>query len=159
MNCEEVQERLSEAVLDRVSAAAADITHIEDCVSCRAHERFLRELTTAFDQVVVRPASSPALARCQLRAQRALRASHIPSGIAGELLHVLALALIPLPFVLAYAFIVARGASTLLAAWLPEAVLVWLGMVYFGSLALSIGAVYGSLPLVVARRRALRERP
>jgi hypothetical protein len=40
----------------------------------------------------------------------------------------------------------------------PEPILIGLGVSYLGSFALGVGALYGSIPLVVAwRRRALTE--
>jgi hypothetical protein len=57
----------------------------------------------------------------------------------------------------AQAFVVveARVAARGLAA---EPILVWLGFGYLASFALGVGALYGSIPLVVAwRRRALSE--
>ena len=58
-----------------------------------------------------------------------------------------------LPLVVAHAVLVVEGAAWLLAAWVPEPVLAWLGAVYLASLALGVGALYGIIPLAVAWRR------
>ena len=54
--------------------------------------------------------------------------------------------------------VVVESGAWLLASWVPHPILLGLGFAYLGSFALGVGALYGSIPLVVAwRRRALRE--
>ena len=63
-----------------------------------------------------------------------------------------------LPLVVAQAYVVVESGAWLLASWVPEPILFGLGFGYLASFALGVGALYGSIPLVVAwRRRALLE--
>jgi divalent metal cation (Fe/Co/Zn/Cd) transporter len=98
------------------------------------------------------------LAATKQRAARALRAREEPHPFGRELIAALAVAVLALPLVVAQAFFVVESGAWLLASWVPEPILIGLGVSYLGSFALGVGALYGSIPLVVAwRRRALTE--
>jgi hypothetical protein len=136
--------------------------HLGGCAACAGHARFLRTLEAAL-AAEAPPALAPELlARTRARAVRTLRA-HAPAptrGLLGELAGALAVLALALPFVLAHAWLVAEGASALLGGILPPLVLEGLGVVYFGSLALAVGALYALLPIWIALvRRARTEAP
>jgi hypothetical protein len=160
VSCAEVQSRLAEAVLSRASVGSADRRHAERCAECGAELGFLKALGAALDAVPEPSLSEPALANCKFQALRALRARRVPAGFGRALARALAPALLALPLIVGHAWLVARGASALLGSWLPEAALLWLAGVYFGSLALGLGTLYGSIPVLVAlaQQRRLEER-
>ena len=163
MNCDAVQERLDERALahalDAGDGAAAELfAHTVDCQACSAHLAFLRALDAEFAALPLAPVRNAVVASAQQRAARALRAREQAHGFGRELVAALAVAVLALPFVVAQAFLVVESGSWLLASWVPHAILIWLGIAYLGSFALGVGALYGSIPLVVAwRRRALAE--
>ncbi len=157
MSCEAVQRRLEEALAARREPAAGDHAHAEGCSACAAHRRFLVELTAELDALVVPPLAPAVLAATRERAAGALRERAAWRGFGRELAAAVALALVALPVAVAHGLLVARGASALLGAWVPAPVLSWLGLVYFGSVALAFGVLYGSLPLAVAFSRRMRE--
>jgi hypothetical protein len=103
------------------------------------------------------PVHPTVLALARDRAARALRAreapAHVAAGMGWELVAALAAAVLALPLVVAHAYLVLEGGAWLLASWLPAPVLAWLGLVYLGSLALGVGALYGLIPLAIAWRR------
>ncbi len=166
MSCEAVQERLSELALaraldDEARWEARDRAHVADCAECTAHARFLRRLAAELDALPAPAPDAALLARVRARSERALRARSRPpalgAGFGLELAGALALALLALPFVAGHAWLVVQAAGAWLAPWLPGPVLTWLGVVYFGSLALVLGAGYGSIPAAVHYARRLRE--
>jgi len=161
VSCDAIQERMSERALsrglgeaERWDAAARE--HLRGCADCAAHERFLQALVTSLDASPPVPVHAATVAGARERAMRALRAQAPAPGLLRELAALLAVALLALPILLGDAWLVAREATALLAPWLPSTLLTWLGVVYFGSLALTTGALYASIPLVVGwmhRRR------
>jgi hypothetical protein len=160
MSCPSIQERLSERALARAlddpeREAAADRSHAAGCAACGAHLAFLRALEGTLAEGVESP--SPAvLDAARRRAARVLRSRARPAGLRRVALRSFGLALAAVPVVLLHAYLVVWGASTLLAPWLPAPLLDWLGVVYFGSLALAIGALSGAIPLAVAAARGPR---
>ena len=158
MNCEEVQGRLTEAALAQSAAEPDDLAHAGECTLCDRHTHFLEALAATLDDSTAPSLGPSALARCRERTLRTLRAHEVPIGIGSDLIRAIALALLTLPLVIAHALAVAQGASLLLSPILPELALAWLGLVYFGSLALAVGVIYGSIPLLVARGR-IAQRP
>jgi len=106
------------------------------------------------------PPAPDVVARARRRALRTLRA-HAPAptrALLGELALAVAVLALGLPVTFAHAWLVAEGAAALLGGWVPPVVLEGLGVVYFGSLALAVGALYAFVPLWVASvRRARRE--
>lgn len=163
MSCDAFQQRLDESALAHAlalddGAAAEPFTHAASCEACGAHLAFLRALDAELGAVPLAAVRAPVVATAQQRATRALRAREQPHGFARELAAALAVAILALPLVVAQAFVVVESGAWLLAAWVPEPILVWLGFGYLASFALGVGALYGSIPLVVAwRRRALLE--
>ena len=163
MNCDAVQERLDERALARAlapgdAAAAELIAHADSCEACGAHLAFLRALDAEFAALPLAPVRASVVATAQRRAARALRAREPAHGFGRELVAALAVAVLALPFVVAQAFVVVESGAWLLASWVPHPILLGLGATYLGSFALGVGALYGSIPLVVAwRRRALAE--
>ncbi len=164
MNCDEFQRQLDERALARAlaageGAAQEPFAHAASCQSCGAHLAFLRALDAEFGALPSAPVRASVVASAQHRAIRALRARERPRGFGSELVAALAVAMLALPLVVGQAYVVVEGFGWLLASWLPEPILVGLGFGYLASFALGVGALYGSIPLVVAwRRRALLER-
>jgi len=162
VNCDAVQERLDERALARSlaagdTAAAELIAHADRCEACGAHLAFLRALDAEF-ALPLAPVRASVVAAAQQRAARALRAREPAHGFGRELVAALVVAVLALPFVVAQAFVVVESGAWLLASWVPQPILIGLGAAYLGSFALGVGALYGSIPLVVAwRRRALAE--
>ena len=154
MSCEAIQERMSELALARALQTterwdAEALEHALGCADCADHARFLRELVASLEASPVAPVDATAVAGTRRRATRALRAQAPPPHLVRELAAALAVALLALPILLGDAWLVAREATALLSPWLPDALLEWLGVVYFGSLALTTGALYAAIPLVV----------
>lgn len=163
MSCDTVQERLDECALARAldpsDVAMGELrSHLEACEACGAHLAFLRALRAEFALEQPAPVRASVVATAQQRAARALRAREAPRGFGRELIAALAVAVLALPLVVAQAYFVVESGAWLLASWVPEPILIALGVSYLGSFALGVGALYGSIPLVVAwRRRALTE--
>ncbi|HSJ95671.1 MAG TPA: hypothetical protein VLC53_01280 [Myxococcota bacterium] len=162
MSCAAVQEALEAQALADIAPEPSVRAHLAACADCAAHERFLRALGAA---LAAQPAPAPSfelLARTRERATRALRA-HAPAparGLLRELAAALAVLTLALPPALAHAWLVAEGATALLGGILPPLLLEGLGVAYFGSLALAVGALYAVVPLWVASlRRARTEAP
>lgn len=158
MNCDAVQQQLDEIALAHDAANAELIAHADACEACGAHRAFLRALDAEFAALPLAPVRASVVASAQDRAARALRAREHAHGFGRELVAALAIAVLALPLVVAQAFVVVESAVWLLASWVPQPILLGLGIAYLGSFALGVGALYGSIPLVVAwRRRALAE--
>ena len=163
MSCDTVQERLDERALARAldpgdAAAAEDLAHAQDCDACGAHLAFLRAFEAELGHAPLAPVRASVVAATRQRATRALRAREAPTGFGRELIAALGVAMLALPLVVAQAFFVVESGAWLLASWVPEPILIALGVSYLGSFALGVGALYGSIPLVVAwRRRAWAE--
>ena len=164
MSCDAVQQQLDACALEHAlapdgdAAAVESFAHAASCEACAAHLAFLRALDAELAAIPLAAVRAPVVATAQQRATRALRARERPRGFGRELAAALAVAVLALPLVVAQAFVVVESGAWLLAGWVPEAIRVWLAFGYLASFALGVGALYGSIPLVVAwRRRALRE--
>lgn len=157
MICDTVQERLDELALARTLEAGVASeglhAHVGQCGACGSHLHFLQQLGDALADGAVEPVAPAVVSAAQRRAARVLRARAEPRGLGRELGAALAVALLALPLVVVHAYLVVEGAAWLLATWVPEPVLAWLGVVYLASLALGVGALYGIIPLAVASRR------
>ncbi|RIK99943.1 MAG: hypothetical protein DCC71_19700 [Proteobacteria bacterium] len=158
MSCEEIQEALDDRALARergdLPHALGD--HVRGCAACAAHLRFLHALADTLAEPAPAPVHPTVLAMARARAARALRAREAPAAAAGmgwELVAALSAAVLALPLVVGHAYLVLEGGAWLLASWLPAPLLTWLGLVYLGSLALGVGALYGLIPLAIAWRR------
>ena len=151
--CDGIQESLTAASLGAAPLATGDQSHLDICEGCREHAEWLvrvaRELTDG-------EPGPPSLAveRSRRAAVQALRARRLPHGFVRDVAVGLSIALLALPLVLGEAFLVGRFAARVLAPVLPELVLGWLGLTYFGSVALALGVAYGSIPLAVALARS-----
>ena len=161
MNCDEFQQQLDERALARALAAGTGaapepLEHAASCERCGAHLAFLRALDAEFSALPLAPVRASIVAGAQQRAARALRARERPHGFGRELVAVLAVAMLALPLVVAQAYVVVESFAWLLASWVPEPILMGLGLGYLASFALGVGALYGSIPLVVAWRRRAR---
>jgi hypothetical protein len=164
LSCEAVQEQLIErafahaAVDDPQLAALPEAlrAHLAGCEACRGHLRFVRALAASLASDPAPPPRPVVMARTRARAIRALRAQRPARGAVRPLVGALAVSLLALPVAVGHAWLVAEGASLLLGPWLPHALLAWLGIVYFGSIALALGALYALVPLWVALARHSR---
>lgn len=166
MSCEEIQEALTERWLaDRAVAPASRGTGSEDtawgdhartCASCAAHSRFLRALSSSLDTEVEPSRDRAVLARSHTRAARALRAHRPSRGFGRELVAAVVVLALGLPVAVAQAWLVAQGAAALLEPIVPHVVLVGLGVFYFGTFLLMVGALYAFVPLWVATVRRAR---
>jgi hypothetical protein len=161
--CDAIQETLTERLLRRAGPAPiepepAERAHVEACAACGAHLRFLRALGATLAHDAPPPPAPEIVARSRERATRALRAHRAapPRGFGRELAVSLAVLALALPVALGHAWLVAEGAARLLGPLLPHAVLLGLGVVYFGSLALAVGTLYALVPLWVATLRRAR---
>jgi hypothetical protein len=158
VNCDAVQQQLDELALAHDAASAELLAHADACEACGAHRTFLRTLDAELAALPLAPVRASVVASARERAARALRAREHAHGFGRELVAALAIAVLALPLVVAQAFVVVESAIWLLASWVPQPILLGLGVAYLGSFALGVGALYGSIPLVVAwRRRALAE--
>ena len=166
MNCHEFQQRLDETALEHrlaadprgsePGAAHEALSHAGSCELCGAHLAFLRALDAELAALPLAPVRASIIASAEQRAARALRARERPHGFGRELAAALAVAVLALPLVVAQAFVVVESGAWLLASWVPEPILMGLGVGYLASFALGVGALYGSIPLVVAWRRQAR---
>jgi hypothetical protein len=154
VSCDAIQERLSELALghaldgpERWDAELRE--HALGCGDCAGHARFLRALVGSLESMPAEPARAVVVAGARERARRALRAQAPPPRFARELAGAFAIGVLALPLAFGDAWLVAREGTALLSPWLPSAVLTWLGVVYFGSLALTTGALYAAIPLAV----------
>jgi hypothetical protein len=162
VSCDPIQERLDELLLARTATrpdgwdpGLAD--HVAGCAGCAEHVRFLGALRDSLAAQVPPGPSPDVLAGAQARARRALRARSAPRrGLARELAAALAVSLLALPVMVGQAWLVAEGAGWLLQLFLPATVVTWLGVVYFGSVALAVGTLYALIPLGVALARQAR---
>lgn len=165
MSCDEVQERLVEALLSRAAPPLADAAHAGECADCGRLARELRSVAEhlAFVQVrALRPAAQTACEASALRALRAQRAARATAPLRGsgrDLLRAGVLAALVLPIALGHAWLVAWAGRAWLGPLLPGPLLGWLGVFYFAPVALGLGVMYGVIPLavVVGRRRFLEE--
>jgi hypothetical protein len=156
-----MQERLDELAFARALAAPERWDpglreHATGCAACAAHLRFLRSLGAELD-ALASPAPAPEmLAAARVRASRALRARTRPASLWRPVVQAAGLSLAALPIVVLHAFVVAEGAVTLLGPVVPSGVLTWLGVSYFGSVALGLGGLAALLPLVASATREAR---
>lgn len=155
MSCEEHQERATERRMRSTPAAASaeEQEHVASCAACAEHLRFLELLAATLTDEPA-PALHPAVVHnATRRAQRVIRAQQPTGELGRPMWGALALSLLALPVVAVHAYLVTQGAHAFLEPWLPGPLLAWIGTAYFGSLAVALGALYGSIPLAVALGR------
>jgi len=159
VTCDDAQEQLTALGFTRRTPAPPERwepalrAHVAGCAACSAHLRFLRALSASLATELPTTPSPELLARTRARAVRALRAQAPPRELARPFLGALAVSLLALPVAAGHAWLVIEAGRRLLASWLPEPLLAWLGLVYFGSIALALGALYALVPLGVALAR------
>jgi hypothetical protein len=159
LTCAETQRLLTEAELAHAAPEPAARAHAESCTACAAHRRFLARLATDLRAFEPPPPDPAAVAAAREAGLRTLRERVAWSGFTRDLVRALGVALLALPVSIGHALLVGWAASALLGAVLPAPVLAWLGVVYFGSLALALGVLYGSIPVAVSLARRSRLEP
>jgi hypothetical protein len=158
-DCERVQLRLCEAALAGRDADAGERSHARGCESCAAYASLLERLDRELAPASLTPLSPALLAVCRSRAERALRARELPCGFGRDVARALGLGLLALPLVALWSTLVVRWTTAALAPLVPDMLLAWLGLVYFGSLALGLGLAYGAIPIAIALARGRRGAP
>ena len=140
----------------RTESTVSDLldAHRGECVECDG-------LGAVGDEVIRRLAVAPDVDVARLRAG-------VRSTLASELAlrrdrlwwrrctAVLAVAAIPLPFVLAWAAYAVQWIHHAIAAYLPVAAATLASASYFAALLLIIGATYAAIPVLLARREPPR---
>lgn len=165
--CDEIQNGLIEAFLERRDASTAEQAHAAACPACGAATRDLAALSATllhtgelpverFTAIRLRVAHE--LAEAATAATRATRESELPQGFGRELLRLLAWSLLPLPLALiGYALLLQIGGA-LLGFILPEAAVFALGLVAAFGAASWLALIYGSLPFFARRQVLARQR-
>ncbi len=152
MSCETTQQRLEQlANQSQLQGLGEDERrHLASCNECAAHHALL--LTLAAESVQTEPPPLPPqlLATVERRAIRALRATRQRRALRWDIAAPLAMALLALPIALGQEWLWLKGLALLLDSWLPASILTGLAVVHFASVALTLGALYGALPLAIA---------
>ncbi len=152
MNCEARQEQLERAAFEGGLEAFADAEreHLEGCANCSSHFALLGQLIGDARNAQPAPLTPQLRASVHERATRALRATHSNLIFRWEIAAPLAVALLALPIAVGQGWLWTHGLSYLLEPWLPTSVLTGLTIFYAASAALTLGGLYGSLPLAIA---------
>jgi len=124
--------------------------HAHGCDDCRAAPPPLEQIRSALDAGSAEPdaarltqlALAPLLPELRVRAQTAFWR---------RLVHVLGVALLPLPLVLAADLWLLGRLYELAAAWLPSTVAMYIVVSYAASALVVIGIAYAAIPLLLAR--------
>jgi hypothetical protein len=152
VNCEARQQQLEQIAFERGIEALVDDQreHLESCADCSSHFALLEQLIA--DAQVAQPEALSRQLRASVheRAARALRASDARAVFRWDVAAPLAVALLALPIAIGQGWLWTHGLSVLLERWLPPSVLTGLTIFYAASAALTLGALYGSLPFAVA---------
>ena len=154
MSCETRQQRLEELVFegDLERLAVEEREHLAGCADCGAHHALLLALNTEAERATAEPLPPQLLAAVERRAVRVLRAAQPQPHprLDGNLVAPLAVALLALPIAVGQGWLWMHGLSFFLAEWIPASILTGIFVFYVVSVALPLGALYGSLPLAVA---------
>jgi hypothetical protein len=152
MNCETRQERLEGIAFEGELEALADAEreHIETCADCSSHFALLEQLIGEARDARPAPLSPALRASVHARAARAMRASHSKAVFRWDMAAPLAVALLALPIAIGQGWLLTHGLAYFLEPWLPTSVLTGLTIFYAASAALTLGGLYGSLPLAIA---------
>ena len=158
MNCEARQEQLERIAFEGGAEALVDEQreHLEACAPCASHFALLQQLIGEARDAQPTPLSPQLRASVHERATRALRATQVlPAADSNpifrwEIAAPLAVALLALPIAIGQGWLWTHGFSVLLGPWLPASVLTGLTIFYAASAALTLGGLYGSLPLAIA---------
>jgi len=152
MSCKSTQQRLEQlADQSQLQALGEDERrHLASCDECAAHHALLLTLATESVQTEPPPLSPRLLATVERRAIHALRATRQRRALRWDIAAPLAVALLALPIALGQGWLWLKGLALLLEAWLPASILTGLAVVHFASVALTLGALYGAIPLAIA---------
>jgi hypothetical protein len=152
MSCQTTQQRLEQlANHGQLRSIGEDQRqHLASCDECAAHHALLLTLTDEAGQTEPPPLPPQLLATLEQRAIRALRATHQRRLMRWDIAAPLAVALLALPITVGQGWLWFKGLALLLETWLPASILTGLAVVHFASVALTLGALYGALPLAIA---------
>ena len=152
MNCEARQEQLERIAFEGGLEVLVDEQrgHLEACAPCASHFALLRQLIGEARDAKPTPLSPQLRASVHERATRALRATQSKAVFGWDIAAPLAVALLALPIAVGQGWLWTHGLSYLLEPWLPASVLTGLTIFYAASAALTLGGLYGSLPLAIA---------
>jgi hypothetical protein len=128
--------------------------HVAGCARCREDEHLVHAVTGALSASTV-PEPPPGLTARVLRAAEPLlgRRSAWPT-----LARALGVALIPLPLILWFNWLLVRGAERLLSSVLPSSLSFYVVLNYSILLALLLALTYGAVPILAERQaRGRRE--
>ena len=130
---------------DRLHEALA--AHAEECAECRPHAAAVgAALERSAVSVDAAPLSALVLARAHVELLTRARATFWR-----RLVVVLAVALIPLPLVVAADLWALGWLYALASAWLPAVVATYLVISYGATVMVLLGSVYAAIPLLLAR--------
>jgi hypothetical protein len=124
--------------------------HLAACPSCQRDAEAMSALTSAL-RAHPAPEPPPWLSRTVLRAAAPLLAARA-EPVPRPAWRALAIALLPLPLILAVDWFLVRGAHALLSGLLPDALSLYLAGSYAVLLATLLGLTYAAVPLVAARQ-------
>jgi hypothetical protein len=132
--------------------------HLASCAACQADAAAVRALAPVL-RAHAAPEPPPWLSGAVLRAAAPLLAARA-EPVPRPAWRALAVALLPLPLVLAADWFLVRGAHALLSGILPDALSLYLAGSYAVLLATLLGLTYAAVPLLAARqlRAPLEER-
>ena len=153
MSCRATQLRLE---IDHVGPSAVDLEHLSRCRECTAHRDLLAELQSDLLESRPRPPTEAVLGRVQERARAALWAAQRAPSFGRETFLPLVLALFALPLAVVQGWLWLQGLHLLMEAWLPFPVLAGISILYIGSVGLSLGLLYASIPFALAYSRRIQ---
>jgi hypothetical protein len=128
--------------------------HVAGCARCREDEHLVRAVTSALAASTV-PEPPPGLAAHVLRAAEPLlgRRAAWPT-----LARALGVALVPLPLILWFNWLLVRSAERVLSSVLPSSLSFYVVLNYSILLALLLALTYGAVPILAERQaRGRRE--
>ena len=146
MTCDE----LFDPWLHHGDLPAGGAEHLATCASCQRDAEAMTALTSAL-RAQAAPEPPPWLSRAVLRSAAPLLAARA-EPVPGPAWRALAIALLPLPLILAVDWFLVRGAHALLSGLLPDALSLYLAGSYAVLLATLLGLTYAAVPLLAARQ-------
>ena len=146
MTCDE----LFDAWLGRGDLPPGGAEHLAACPSCQQDAEAMTALASAL-RTHAAPEPPPWLSRTVLRAAAPLLAARA-EPVPRPAWRALAIALLPLPLILAVDWFLVRGAHALLSGLLPDALSLYLAGSYAVLLATLLGLTYAAVPLLAARQ-------
>lgn len=152
MSCEATQ-RLLEQLVDQSELQTLgedERQHLASCAECAAHHALLLALAAESTPTEAPSLSPQLLATVERRAIHALCVTRRRRALRWDIAAPLAVALLALPVAVGQGWLWLQGLALLLEAWLPASILTGLAVVHFASVALTLGALYAAIPLVIA---------